>query len=83
MMKVVPLARDAASAPRPEAERAVDQEIDQGRRLGGDLGQRGDRHREVAERTLERMKADDFAALRRYAATRACALCPSSTRVLP
>lgn len=40
------------------------------RRLGGDLGERDDLHRDVALAVLDRLYADRFAALRRYAGSR-------------
>jgi RNA polymerase sigma factor (sigma-70 family) len=40
------------------------------RRFTGDLDQRDDLHRDVAQQALERMRAGDFAGLRRYAAAR-------------
>ncbi len=44
--------------------------ICQRRRFGGDMPQRDDLHRDIAERALDRLRAGDFAALRRYAETR-------------
>jgi RNA polymerase sigma factor (sigma-70 family) len=40
------------------------------RRLGGDLSEREDLHRDVAMEALDRLHADGFAALRRYAGSR-------------